>query len=56
MAEWAMELQLFEITFETTKVIKSKALVEFGAEWTDPFAGEAHVSDHLDGVAVKVMT
>jgi hypothetical protein len=36
VAEWAMELQPFEIAFETTKVIKSKAL----AEWTDPFADE----------------
>jgi ribonuclease HI len=37
VAEWAMELQPFEISFETTKVIKSKALAEFTAEWTDPF-------------------
>jgi ribonuclease HI len=35
-----MELQPFEISFETTKVIKSKALAEFTAEWTDPFANE----------------
>jgi ribonuclease HI len=35
-----MELQPFEIAFETTKVIKSKALAEFTAEWTDPFADE----------------
>jgi ribonuclease HI/transposase InsO family protein len=40
VAEWAMELQPFEISFETTKVIKSKALAEFTAEWTDPFADE----------------
>jgi hypothetical protein len=40
VAEWAMDLQPFEISFETTKVIKSKALAEFTAEWTDPFAGE----------------
>jgi ribonuclease HI len=40
VAEWAMELQPFEISFETTKVIKSKALAEFTAKWTDPFAGE----------------
>jgi hypothetical protein len=37
VAEWAMELQPFEIAFETTKVIKSKALAEFTVEWTDPF-------------------
>jgi hypothetical protein len=38
--EWAVELQPFEISFETTKVIKSKALAEFTGEWTDPFADE----------------
>jgi hypothetical protein len=38
VAEWAVELQPFESSFETTKVIKSKALAEFTAEWTDPFA------------------
>jgi hypothetical protein len=40
VAEWAVELQPFEISFETTKVIKSKALAEFTAEWTDPLADE----------------
>jgi ribonuclease HI len=40
VAEWAVELQPFKISFETTKVIKSKALAEFTAEWTDPFADE----------------
>jgi ribonuclease HI len=40
VAEWVVELQPFKISFETTKVIKSKALVEFTAEWTDPFADE----------------
>jgi hypothetical protein len=40
VAEWAVELQPFEISFETTKVIKSKALAEFTAEWTDLFANE----------------
>jgi hypothetical protein len=40
VAEWAVELQPFEISFETTKVIKSKALAKFAAEWTDPFADE----------------
>jgi hypothetical protein len=40
VAEWVVELQPFEISFETTKVIKSKALAEFTAEWTDPFADE----------------
>jgi hypothetical protein len=41
VAEWAVELQPFEIAFKTTKVIKSKALAEFTAEWTDPFADES---------------
>jgi hypothetical protein len=40
VAEWAVELQPFEISFETTKVIKSKALAEFTTEWTDPFTNE----------------
>jgi ribonuclease HI len=40
VAEWAVELQPFEISFETTKVIKSKALAEFTTEWTDPFSDE----------------
>jgi hypothetical protein len=40
VAEWAVELQPFEISFETTKVIKSKALAEFTVEWTDPFINE----------------
>jgi ribonuclease HI len=40
VAEWAVELQPFKISFETTKVIKSKALAEFTAEWTDPFVDE----------------
>jgi ribonuclease HI len=40
VAEWAVELQPFEISFETTKVIKSKALAEFTTKWTDPFANE----------------
>jgi hypothetical protein len=35
-----MELQPFEISFETTKVIKRKALAEFTIKWTDPFADE----------------
>jgi ribonuclease HI len=40
VAEWVVELQPFEISFKTTKVIKSKALAEFTAQWTDPFADE----------------
>jgi ribonuclease HI len=40
VAEWAVELQPFDISFKTTKVIKRKALAEFTAEWIDPFADE----------------
>jgi ribonuclease HI len=40
VAEWAVELQPFEISLETTEVIKSKALAEFTAEWTNPFTDE----------------
>jgi hypothetical protein len=40
VVEWAMELQPFEISFKTTKVIKSKALAEFTTEWTDSFTDE----------------
>jgi ribonuclease HI len=40
VAEWVVELQPFEISLETTKVIKSKALAEFTAKWTAPFADE----------------
>jgi hypothetical protein len=40
VAEWAVELQPFEIAFETSKVIKSKALAEFTAKWTNPFTDE----------------
>jgi hypothetical protein len=40
VAEWAVELHPFEISFKTTKVIKSKALAKFTTEWTDPFADE----------------
>jgi hypothetical protein len=40
VAEWAVQLQPFKISFKTTKVIKSKALAEFPADWTYPFADE----------------
>ncbi|KAM0931157.1 hypothetical protein ACQ4PT_000500 [Festuca glaucescens] len=42
VAEWAIELQPFELTFNTTSTIKSRALADFTVEWTDPLAGEAH--------------
>jgi hypothetical protein len=40
VAEWIVELQPFEISFKTTKVIKNKALAKFTAEWTNPFTDE----------------
>jgi hypothetical protein len=42
VTEWGIELQPFKLEFHTTSTIKSAALAEFAAEWTDPFAGEAH--------------
>ncbi|KAM0887061.1 hypothetical protein ACQ4PT_029291 [Festuca glaucescens] len=47
VAEWVVELQPFELTFETTKVIKSKVLAEFTAEWTDPYAGKPHEEESM---------
>jgi hypothetical protein len=41
VAECVLELQRFDIAFEITKVIKSKALDKFTVEWTDPFANES---------------
>jgi hypothetical protein len=50
VAEWAVELQPFEISFKTTKVIKNKALAEFTAEWTDLFTdGPPEVESTLPG-------
>ena len=36
VAEWAVELQPFELEFLTTKTIKGGALAEFNVEWTNP--------------------
>jgi hypothetical protein len=56
VAEWAVELQPFEISFETTKVIKSKALAEFTAKWTDPLADEPpEVESTLPGEEAPVL-
>ena len=35
VAEWAVELQPFELEFLTTKTIKGGALADFNAEWTN---------------------
>jgi hypothetical protein len=40
VVERVVEVQPFEIAFKTTKIIKSKALTEFTAEWTNPFIDE----------------
>ena len=34
-AEWNIELQVFQLEFSTTRVIKGAALADFVAEWTD---------------------
>ena len=36
VAEWAVELQPFELEFLTANSIKGGALAEFNAEWTNP--------------------
>ena len=36
VAGWNIELQPFNLRFDTTRVIKGRALVDFVAEWTDP--------------------
>jgi RNase H-like domain found in reverse transcriptase/Reverse transcriptase-like len=35
VAGWGIELQPFELEFDTTRVIKGRALADFMAEWTD---------------------
>ena len=34
IVEWALELSIFGLKFETTSTIQSRALAEFIAEWT----------------------
>ena len=36
VAGWNIELQTFNLRFDTTRVIKGRALADFVAEWTDP--------------------
>ena len=36
VAGWNIELQPFNLRFDTTRVIKARALADFVAEWTDP--------------------
>ena len=36
VAEWAVELQPFELEFLTTTATKGGALADFNAEWTNP--------------------
>jgi ribonuclease HI len=56
VAEWAVELQPFKISFKTTKVIKSKTLVEFTTKWTDPFADKPpEVESTLPGEDAPVL-
>ena len=35
VAGWNIELQPFNLRFDTTRVIKGRALADFVAEWTD---------------------
>ena len=44
IVKWAMELCLFSLDFQSRTTVKSQALVDFIAEWTDP--NEPSVSDH----------
>ena len=36
VAGWNIELRPFNLRFDTTRVIKGRALADFVAEWTDP--------------------
>ena len=36
VARWNIELQPFNLRFDTTRAIKGRALADFVAEWTDP--------------------
>ena len=36
VAGWNIELEPFNLRFDTTRVIKGRALADFVAEWTDP--------------------
>ena len=36
VAGWNIELQPFNLRFDTTRVIKGRALADFVAEWIDP--------------------
>ncbi|KAK1605380.1 hypothetical protein QYE76_029053 [Lolium multiflorum] len=51
VAEWTIELQPFELTFDTTPTKKSQALAEFTAEWTNasPDDGEAEEETQQPG-------
>ena len=35
VAEWNIELQAFQLEFNTTRVVKGAALADFVAEWTE---------------------
>ena len=41
VAEWNIELQVFQLEFSTTRVIKGAALADFVVEWTDASELEA---------------
>ena len=46
VAGWNIELQPFNLRFDTTRVIKGRALADFVAEWTDPTPKEPWEEEH----------
>ena len=46
VAGWNIELQPFNLRFDTTRVIKGRALTDFVTEWTDPTPEEPHEAEN----------
>ena len=46
VAGWHIELQPFNLRFDTTRVIKGRALADFVAEWTDPTPEDPWEEEH----------
>jgi hypothetical protein len=45
VVEWAIELQPFKLTFDTTPTKKIRALTEFTAEWTNASPGDGEAEE-----------
>jgi hypothetical protein len=45
VAEWVIELQPFELTFDTTPTKMSRAPAEFTAEWNDAFPDDGEAEE-----------